>query len=70
MGQIVAIATNQIVMMFLLMAVGYVLYRKHFLTAAGISQMSDLVLFVANPVLSPRHSCVRLTPQCSKVRSG
>lgn len=51
MGQTVAIATNQIVMMFLLMGVGYLLYRRHFLADAGISQMSDLVLFVANPVL-------------------
>ena len=51
MGQIVAIATNQIVMMFLLMGVGHLLYRRHFLTDAGVSQMSDLVLFVANPVL-------------------
>jgi hypothetical protein len=38
-------------MMFLLMGVGYLLYRRHFLTEGGISQMSDLVLFVANPVL-------------------
>lgn len=51
MGQIVSIATNQIVMMFLLMGVGFVLYRRDFLTSAGVSQMSDLVLFVANPAL-------------------
>lgn len=40
MGQIVAIATNQIVMMFLLMGVGYLLYRRHFLTEGGISQLT------------------------------
>ena len=51
MGQVVSIATNQIVMMFLLMGVGLSLYRGSFLTSAGVSQMSDLVLFVANPVL-------------------
>lgn len=51
MGQIVSIATNQIIMMFMLMGVGYVLFRRKFLTTAGVSQMSDLVLFVANPVL-------------------
>lgn len=51
MEQVVAIATNQIVMMFLLMGVGYLLFRRRFLADAGVSQMSDLVLFVANPVL-------------------
>lgn len=51
MGEVVSIATNQIVMMFLLLAVGYVLRRRNFLTTAGVAQMSDLVLFVANPVL-------------------
>ncbi len=51
MGEIVGIATNQIVMMFLVMSVGYILYRFRFLTDPGVAQMSDLVLFVANPVL-------------------
>ena len=51
MGEIVAIATNQIVVMFMLMGVGFALFRSHFLTDASVSQMSDLVLFVANPVL-------------------
>ncbi|MDO4539027.1 MAG: AEC family transporter, partial [Coriobacteriales bacterium] len=54
MGEIVGIAANQIVMMFLLMSVGYALYRTRFLTEPGVAQMSDLVLFVANPVLIAR----------------
>lgn len=37
--------------MFVLMAVGFVLYRRGFITNAGTAQMSDLVLYVANPVL-------------------
>lgn len=51
MGQIVSITCDQIVMMFMVMGVGFGLYRRRFLTSAGVSQMSDLVLYVANPVL-------------------
>lgn len=37
--------------MFILLAVGFVLYRVHFITDAGTKQMSDVVLYVANPIL-------------------
>ncbi len=37
--------------MFMVLAVGFVLYRVKFLTDEGTAQMSDLVLYVANPVL-------------------
>lgn len=47
----VSIVAGQICVMFVLMAVGFVLYRRGFITDAGTAQMSDLVLYVANPVL-------------------
>ncbi len=43
--------SSQIAVMFLLMAAGFALYRVKFLNDAGVSQMSDLVLYVANPIL-------------------
>lgn len=51
MGEVVPVIAGQIFVMFVLMALGFVLYRAHFITDAGASQMSDLVLYVANPVL-------------------
>lgn len=51
MPDAVAIISGQIAVMFLLMAAGFALYRVKFLNDAGVSQMSDLVLYVANPIL-------------------
>lgn len=46
-----AIVAEQIVMMFLVMALGFTLYRVGFIDDRGSAQMSDIVLYVANPVL-------------------
>lgn len=51
MGSVVSIVANQVVVMFLIMALGFVLYRVHFLNKAGVSQLSDVVLYVANPAI-------------------
>ena len=57
--------------MFVLMAVGFVLYRRGFITDAGTAQMSDLVLYVANPVLIAQGlSCAPLSLRCSSARVG
>lgn len=45
------IVIGQVAVMFLLLAVGFVLYRVRFINDAGTKQMSDLVLYVANPIL-------------------
>ena len=47
----VGIVAEQIVVMFMVLAVGFALYRVKFLTDEGAAQMSDLVLYVANPAL-------------------
>lgn len=51
MGETVAIVSEQIVVMGLVVALGFVLYRVGFVTDEGTRQMSDLVLYVANPIL-------------------
>lgn len=51
MGVSTSIVVEQIAIMFLVMAVGFVLYRADFIDDRGAAQMSDLVLYVANPVL-------------------
>lgn len=51
MSGAVAIISSQIAIMFLLMAAGFALYWVKFLNDCGVSQMSDLVLYVANPIL-------------------
>lgn len=48
------IITGQIAIMFMLIALGFQLYRVGFITDAGTKQMSDLVLYVANPILIAR----------------
>lgn len=45
------IVIGQVTVMFMLLAVGFALYRVHFISDAGTKQMSDLVLYVANPIL-------------------
>lgn len=43
--------TQQIVVMAAIMALGFILRKERMIDAAGTAQMSDLVLYVANPVL-------------------
>lgn len=51
MENLSSIVVSQVIVMFILLAVGFVLYRVHFITDAGTKQMSDVVLYVANPIL-------------------
>lgn len=51
MESVVPVVANQVVVMFLIMALGFVLYRVRFLNRAGVSQLSDIVLYVANPAI-------------------
>ena len=49
MGGTVSVLTSQIVSMFLIMAVGFLVARTGMIDRSGTSQLSDLVLYVANP---------------------
>lgn len=51
MDGIVSVIANQIVVMFLIMALGFVFYRTKFIDDKGADQLSDIVLYVANPIL-------------------
>lgn len=48
----VGVLINQIIMMFLLMLVGFILYRIRMITAHGASQMADVVIYVSTPALT------------------
>lgn len=54
MGVSTQIIVSQIIVMFLIMALGFVLYRVKFIDKRGAAQMSDLVLYVSNPILIAR----------------
>ncbi len=45
------ILMNQVFIMFLLLAVGFFLYRIHFVTAEAVKQMTGIVLHVVTPCL-------------------
>lgn len=48
----VGVLINQIIMMFLLMILGFILYRIRMITAHGASQMADVVIYVSTPALT------------------
>ena len=54
MGGAVAALINQIVIMFILMAIGYVLYRMKIIDRKGTSQMANVVIYVAYPCITLR----------------
>ena len=51
MEGIIGSLVEQIIVMFVLMALGFVLRRVKFVTEQGTAQLSDLVLYVANPII-------------------
>lgn len=48
----VGVLINQIIMMFILMIVGFILFRIRMITAHGASQMADVVIYVSTPALT------------------
>lgn len=51
MNEIAESLVQQIAIMFLIMLLGFILRRKGLVTEAGTNQLSDLVLYVANPII-------------------
>lgn len=51
MSELVVI-TKQIIIMFLLMVVGYIIYKKKMVDDHSTKQLNDFVLYVVNPALS------------------
>lgn len=62
MGGAVAALINQIVIMFILMAIGYVLYRMKIIDRKGTSQMANVVIYVAYPCITLRTLMVDFEP--------
>lgn len=52
MAESVGVLINQIIMMFILMIVGFILFRIRMITAHGASQMADVVIYVSTPALT------------------
>lgn len=52
MGGAVPALVNQIVIMFILMAIGYTLFRLKVIDRAGASQMASIVIYVAYPCIT------------------
>lgn len=47
----ILIIFKQIIIMFLLMMVGFILRRKNIIDSVGIKQMSDLMIYICNPAI-------------------
>lgn len=62
MGGAVAALINQIVIMFILMAIGYALYRMKIIDRKGTSQMANVVIYVAYPCITLRTLMVDFDP--------
>lgn len=58
----VGVLINQIIMMFLLMIVGFILYRIKMISARGASQMADVVIYVSTPALTVQSLMVTFDP--------
>lgn len=52
MGGAVSALVNQIVIMFILMAIGFVLYKAKIIDRAGASQMASVVIYIAYPCIT------------------
>ena len=52
MVESVGVLINQIVMMFLLMIAGFILFRIKMISPAGANQMADVVIYVSTPALT------------------
>ena len=62
MGGAVAALISQIVIMFILMAIGYFLYRMKIIDRKGTSQMANVVIYVAYPCITLRTLMVDFEP--------
>lgn len=49
MGNVVAILINQVLVMFMLMAVGFILFKIHMITKAATQSMMNVALYAATP---------------------
>ena len=52
MGGAVSALVNQIVIMFILMAIGFALYKAKIIDRAGASQMASVVIYIAYPCIT------------------
>lgn len=62
MGGAVTALINQIAVMFVLMAIGYALYRMRILDNVGTKQITDIVIYVACPAITLRTLMVDFDP--------
>lgn len=51
MGETLPTLVNQTASMFVMMAVGYLLFKLHMIDDGGVAQMSNVVLYVASPAV-------------------
>ncbi|MFZ7175954.1 AEC family transporter [Streptococcus hyovaginalis] len=58
----VAIIFNQVMVMFFLMAIGFVAHKRGFLGKQTIQEISDLVIYLVTPALIMRSLQMEFTP--------
>lgn len=63
MSESTIVLINQIIMMFIIMMLGLVLYKIKWIDASGAAQMADVVIYVSTPCLTVQSLFVAFDPE-------